>query len=153
VKRGRCVIEITVTWSLILPTPAEMRVSGSENFQNWRRIDFLFLQNQKIGRPVGLFLPGSENRAAVRIPQQDGAVRAFNKLARTFAAQVGRSSDTGAAVGKRCHLALREARHLLSPSNISARQLFFSGRSPRLAEGQKSECASREARNGRDWVR
>ena len=48
-------MEITVTWSLILPTPAEMRVSGSKNFQNWRRIDFLFLQNQKIGRPVGLF--------------------------------------------------------------------------------------------------
>jgi len=45
----------TVTWSLILPTPAEMRVSGSENFQNWRRIGFLFLQNQKIGRPVGFY--------------------------------------------------------------------------------------------------
>src|SRR6516225_10894304 len=59
VKRGRCVIEITVTWLLILPTPAEMRVSGSENFQNWRRIGFLFLQNQKIGRPVGF--PGSKS--------------------------------------------------------------------------------------------
>jgi len=55
VKRGRCVIEITVTWSLILPTPAEMRVSGSENFQNWRRNGFLFLQNQKIGRPAGFY--------------------------------------------------------------------------------------------------
>jgi len=50
VKRGRCVIEITVTWSLILPTPAEMRVSGSENFQNWRRIGFYFFQDQKIER-------------------------------------------------------------------------------------------------------
>jgi hypothetical protein len=55
VKRGRCVIEITVTWSANLPTPPEMRASGSENFQNWRRIDFLFLQNQKLGRPVGFY--------------------------------------------------------------------------------------------------
>jgi hypothetical protein len=75
----------TVTWSLILPTPAEMRVSGSENFQNWRRIGFLFLQNQKSAGP-SVFQ--DQNRAAVRIPQQDSAVRAFNKLARIFAAQV-----------------------------------------------------------------
>jgi hypothetical protein len=40
---------------LILPTPAETRVSGSENCQNWRRIGFLFLQKQKIGRPVGFY--------------------------------------------------------------------------------------------------
>jgi hypothetical protein len=50
VKRGRCVIEITVTWSLILPTPAEMRVSGSENFQNWRRIGSYFFPAKNIGR-------------------------------------------------------------------------------------------------------
>jgi hypothetical protein len=31
-----------------------MRVSGSENFQNWRQIGFLFLQNQK-NRPAGRF--------------------------------------------------------------------------------------------------
>jgi hypothetical protein len=49
VKRGRCVIEITVTWSLILPTPAEMRVSGSENFQNWRRIGFYFSRIKSSG--------------------------------------------------------------------------------------------------------
>ena len=63
VLRGRCVIEITVTWSLILPTPAEMGVSGSENFQNWRRIGFLFLQNQKIGRPVGFYFFPAKNRS------------------------------------------------------------------------------------------
>src|SRR5215469_9101472 len=94
VKRGRCVIEITVTWSLILPTPAEMRVSGSENFQNWRRIGFLFLQNQKIGRPVGLFFPGSKNRAAVRIPQQDSAERACGPTVQ-FGIQQGPMSTFG----------------------------------------------------------
>jgi hypothetical protein len=55
--------------------PAEMRVSDSGNFRISRRIGFYFF-------------PGSKNRAAVMIPQQDSAVRAFNKLARTFAAQV-----------------------------------------------------------------
>jgi len=40
------------------------------------------------------------------IPQQDSAVRAFNKLARTFAAQV-ETLDTGAAVSIRCRAALR----------------------------------------------
>jgi hypothetical protein len=61
----------TVTWSLILPTPAEMRVSGSENFQNWRRIGFLFLQNQK-NRLVGrlLFLQNSESEVGRGCPCQ-----------------------------------------------------------------------------------
>jgi putative tryptophan/tyrosine transport system substrate-binding protein len=36
-----------------------------------------------------LFFPGSKNRAAVRIPQRASAERAFNKLARIFAAQSG----------------------------------------------------------------
>ena len=106
VKRGRCVIEITVTWSLILPTPAEMRVSGSENFQNWRRIDFLFLQNQKIGRPVGLFFPGSKNRAAVRLPQQDSASELSTNL-HTFAAQGETLKRYRGSGDKRCRTALR----------------------------------------------
>jgi len=51
-----------------------MRVSVLENFRTGGGSVPIFSQ-QKIGR-------------SVRIPQQDSAVRAFNKLARTFAAQV-----------------------------------------------------------------
>jgi hypothetical protein len=35
-----------------------------------------------------LFFSPAKNRPVARIPQQDSAVRALNKLARTFAAQV-----------------------------------------------------------------
>jgi len=42
-----------------LPTPAEMRVSGSENFQNWRRIGFCFcrIKNFKVGRWCSALAP------------------------------------------------------------------------------------------------
>jgi hypothetical protein len=75
-----------------------MRASGSENFQNWRLERFSVPAKIKklAGLSVSIF-SRIKNRAVVRIPQQDSAVRAFNKLARTFDAQ----SDTGAAVSKR----------------------------------------------------
>jgi hypothetical protein len=47
-----------------------------------------FRKNFSLEKNRLLFFPGSKNRAALMIPQQDSAVRAFNKLARTFAAQV-----------------------------------------------------------------
>jgi hypothetical protein len=52
-----------------------MRISDSGNFRISRRIGFYFSPEFRI-EPWGGF------------PQQDSAVRAFNKLARTFAAQV-----------------------------------------------------------------
>src|SRR6516164_6701150 len=58
---------------------------------------FSFLEFKKFhGRPVSIFAESKISRS-VRIPQQDSAVRAFNKLARTFAAQV-ETLDTGPAV-------------------------------------------------------
>jgi len=49
---------------------------------------FSFLEFKKFhGRPVSIFAESKISRS-VRILQQDSAVRAFNKLARTFAAQV-----------------------------------------------------------------
>jgi hypothetical protein len=45
-----------------------------------------------------LFFAGSKNRPAVGIPQRDSAERAFNKLARTFAAH----GDAQAIPGRRC---------------------------------------------------
>jgi hypothetical protein len=47
VKRRRYVIEITVTWSLILPTPAEMRVSDLKIFRIWRRIGSYFSRQKR----------------------------------------------------------------------------------------------------------
>ena len=68
------VIEITGTRVLILPMPTEMCISLSQ------KIKFH-------GRPVSAFAESKISRS-VRIPPQDSAERAFNKLARTFAAQV-----------------------------------------------------------------
>jgi hypothetical protein len=53
-----------------------------------QRCAFLILKNFKKGRWLGSDFFSAKKRPVVRIPQQDSAERAFNKLARTFAAQV-----------------------------------------------------------------
>ena len=92
VLRRRCVIEITVTWSLILPTPAEMRVSDPENFRISGGSVFCFSE--------------SKNRAAVRLPQQDSASELSTNL-HTFAAQGETLKRYRGSGDKRCRTALR----------------------------------------------
>jgi hypothetical protein len=71
----------------------------------------------------------------VRIPQQDGAVRAFNKLARPLQHNWRRSSDIGAAVSKRC---LGARFNQFSKTRNSARQ------APKLCRGFERELRAIE---------
>src|SRR5262249_35891086 len=83
------------------------------------------LENFRTGGGSVPIFSQQKNRPVVRIPQRASAERAFNKLARTFAAQVETLKRYRAAVSKRCRASFLTGRRPFRPRKIRfARQVI-----------------------------